>query len=391
MNHITDCEGAYSISRRGFLGAASAVLTFAALPKLAIGQEATQTRLLVILLRGGMDGLFAMPPIGDGDLSSLRKHLQPENLQDLDGFFALHETLQNVHRAYADGNALLVHSTSLPYTGRSHFEGQDIMESGVMRPFASRTGWLGRALDLSGYSAAITMTLPVPLVLRGKGTSDTLYPTWIAKAPKEFYDKLLPGWAADPDLAAFGAQMQAQTAALATSSGRVPGQDNSIVELARSAAQRLKTATGPRVAVLDHVGFDTHSGQPGQHADRLREVDDAIGAFRATMGPVWKDTLVVTVTEFGRTAAENGSWGTDHGWGTSIFVLGGKLKKSGIVADWPGLDKKVLFEGRDLKATIDARALYGAVVSSAFGIDPDRVRKDIIEYEKSPVFEEFLV
>jgi uncharacterized protein (DUF1501 family) len=389
MKRFEDREGLFSLTRRQFLGA-TAALTFAAWPDFAAGQQPTRTRLLVILLRGGMDGLFAMPPVGDDDLSDLRKNLAPQNLQDLDGFFALHETLGNVHQAYADGNALLVHAASLPYTGRSHFEGQDIMESGVMRPYASPTGWLGRALDVTGYSAALTMTLPVPLVLRGKTTADTLFPTWISGTPPGVYDSVLKGWTADADLAGFAAQMQAQGSRLGMVTGRKPGQDNSLTDLARSAAQRLKADDGPRVAVLDHVGFDTHASQPGQHADRLREIDEAIGAFRQGMGPVWSDTLVVTVTEFGRTAAENGSWGTDHGWATAIFLLGGRLKKSGIVADWPGLEKKSLFEGRDLKATIDARSLYGAVVSTALGIDPERVRKDVIEYEKSSLFDEFL-
>jgi uncharacterized protein (DUF1501 family) len=389
MKRIDDCEGSLSFTRRQFLGAGAA-LTFAAWPGFAAGDTPTKTRLLVILLRGGMDGLFAMPPVGDDELPDLRKNLAPENLQDLDGFFALHETLQNVHQAYADGNALLVHAASLPYTGRSHFEGQDIMESGVMRPYASPTGWLGRALDITGYSAALTMTLPVPLVLRGRKTTDTLFPTWISGAPAGVYDGVLKGWTDDADLAGFGAQMQAEGSKLGMATGRRPGNDNSLDDLARSAAKRLKADDGPRVAVLDHVGFDTHASQPGQHADRLREIDAAIGAFRKGMGPVWSDTLVVTVTEFGRTAAENGSWGTDHGWATAIFLLGGRLKKSGIVADWPGLEKKSLFEGRDLKATIDARSLYGAVVSSALGIDPERVRKDVIEYERSPLFDEYL-
>jgi len=389
MTRSNDSDHVHSISRRCFLGT-SAALTFAALPELALGQQATETRLLVILMRGGMDGLFAMPPVGDKTLDSLRKNLRVENVQNLDGFFALHETLQNVHRAYADNQALLVHGASLPYTGRSHFEGQDIMESGVMRPYASPTGWLGRALDLTGYSAAITMTLPVPLILRGKKTSDTFYPTWISRVPRDLYDKLLPAWDADPDLARFGAQLKAQGASLSMTPDIRPGEDNSIVELAKSAADRLKIEDGPRIAVLDHVGFDTHASQPGMHADKLRDIDDAIGAFRDRMGPAWKNSLVVTVTEFGRTAAENGSWGTDHGYGTAIFVLGGKLKKSGIVADWPGLKKSELFESRDLKATIDARALYGKIVSSALGIEPERVRKEVMEHDESALFDPYL-
>jgi len=389
MTRTSDRSYSFAITRRSLLGA-GAVLTFAALPELAIGQSTTDTRLLVILLRGGMDGLFAMPPVGDGELDSLRRNLKLENTRPLDDFFALHERLPNVHQAYVDGHALLVHATSLPYKGRSHFEGQDIMESGVMRPYASPSGWLGRALDLTGYSAALTMTLPVPLILRGKKTSDTFYPTWIPSAGPLVYQKLLPRWASDPDLASFGAQLQPLAAGPSMGPRREAGQDNSISELAKSAAKRLKEDDGPRIAVLDHVGFDTHASQPGQHADRLGEIDDAIGAFRDGMGEAWKNALVVTVTEFGRTAGENGSWGTDHGYGTAIFVLGGAVRKSGIVADWPGLKKKALFEGRDLMATIDGRGLYGKIVSTALGIDPARVRKEVIEHDKSTLFDAYL-
>lgn len=389
MKLVADCENSISISRRSFLKA-GAILSFAALPELALGQAASDNRLLVILLRGGMDGLFAMPPIGDKSLQGLRRNLRPDGLLKLDGFFALHPALKNIHRIYHEGQALLVHGTSLPYTGRSHFEGQDIMESGIMRPYASASGWLGRALEVSGLSAALTMTLPVPLVLRGKRYVDTYYPTWIRDMPKAAYRNLMPVWAADPDLADFARQLTDEITKPKLSSGRLPGADNSISDLALSAAIRLREIGGPRVAVLDHVGFDTHSSQTGQHAERLRDVDRAIDVFQRAIGPVWKDTLVVTVTEFGRTAAENGSWGTDHGWGTSIFVLGGKLKKGGIVADWPGLKKNVLFEGRDLKATIDARSLYGHVVSTTFNIEADRVQKEVLDFEPSYRFDEYI-
>jgi uncharacterized protein (DUF1501 family) len=389
MINRNDCEGSISVTRRGFLRA-SAILTFAALPELATGQEATETRLLVILLRGGMDGLFAVPPVGDKTLWSLRKHLKPEGLGKLDGFFALHPALKNVANLYKNKQALLVHGTSNPYTGRSHFEGQDVMESGVMEPYASASGWLGRALEVSGQSAALALSLPVPLILRGKQYSDNYFPTWISSVSRPAYRKLVPLWAEDPDLAEVSKKFTAELSFATVNTERVPGEDNSLADLARNAADRLLMKNGPRVAVLDHVGFDTHASQPGTHSDRLREVDEAIGLFQRTMGAVWKDTLVVTVTEFGRTAAENGSWGTDHGWGTSIFVLGGKLKKGGIVADWPGLKRNSLFEGRDLKATIDARSLYGRVVSTALNIDPERVRREVIDFDPSDRFDGYL-
>lgn len=379
-----------SVSRRSFLKA-SAMLSFAALPDLSFAEEAAAGRLLVILLRGGMDGLFAMPPVGDPNLKRHRRDLMPDNLRKLDGFFALHPALNNIHQAYQDGQALLVHGTSLPYTGRSHFEGQDIMESGREVAYSSPSGWLGRALEVAGQQPAVAMSLPVPLILRGAGTADSSFPTWIRTPSKTLYEKIEPIWAGDPDLAEFGRQL-AETARDGgmMSSGR-PNQQTPLSQLAREAAQRLARDDGPRVAVLDHVGFDTHAGQPGLHSNRLREVDEAIGTFRRTIGKdIWQQTLVLTVTEFGRTADQNGSWGTDHGWGSCVFVLGGRLKKSGTVADWPGLRGKDLYEGRDLKATLDARALYAAALTATLGIDPDRIAGEIMSYEKTAAFDAYL-
>ncbi len=384
------CECHELISRRSFLGGAAAVLTFAGLPGLSLAAEPGNGRLLVILLRGGMDGLFAVPPIGDPGLKGKRRHLIPDGARKLDGIFALHPALGTVGDLYGAGQALIVHSVSFPYTGRSHFQGQDIMESAADRPYDLKTGWLGRALDASGYTA-VTMSLPVPLILRGKQAPESRYPTWISNPPTSVYKGLGRLWAADPDIATFGGQL-VEEAGKPNMNGRLRmGQDANLGSLAEVAAHQLREADGPRVAVLDHVGFDTHASQPGEHSDKLRDVDQAIGRFRRTIGDdVWKKTLVVTVTEFGRTVAENGSWGTDHGWGTCAFVVGGALKKSGVLADWPGLKSRDLYEGRDLKATLDARALYASVVSSALGLDPEVVRRDVLSFDKTNAFEDYI-
>jgi uncharacterized protein (DUF1501 family) len=385
-----DCEGSVSLTRRGFLKA-TAILSFAALPQFSLGASASDTRLLVILLRGGLDGLFAVPPVGDPQLGALRQHINPDDLHALDGFFALHPSLTTVRDLYAKGEALIVHGVSLPYTGRSHFEGQDVMETGVMTPYAIKSGWLGRALEMQGYFSGITMTLPIPLIMRGATSVEAKYPTWIASMSADVYDRLTPLWTEDAELAPIGMQIQADKALLARPPGLLVGRTNSIQTLAIEAGNRLRIGDGPRIAVLDHVGFDTHSNQPDDAAVRMREVDEAIGAFRNAIGDeVWKQTLIVTVTEFGRTAAENGSLGTDHGWGSSIFVLGGKLRRSGIVADWPGLKPINLYEGRDLMATLDARSLYGAVLSSALHLDPERIRRDVLDYAPTTIYDAYL-
>jgi len=388
-NGLFNCEG-MTLSRRSFLKA-SAILSFAALPSLSWGKTTTDVRLLTILLRGGMDGMHALPPVGDPGFAALRRNVNPDDALKLDSFFAMHPSFKTVQNMYAKGEALLVGASSIPYTGRSHFEGQNVMESGVMTPYASETGWMGRALDLLGYHS-IAMSLPLPLILRGKADPDNFYPSWMEPVPPDIYKQLLPLWDDDLSLAPYGQQVGSELMAGDQPQPMgLPGGKNSLESLARAAARRFNEPDGPRMAVLDHVGFDTHSRENSQNSDRFREVDDAIAGFRSVIhDDVWKNTLVVTVTEFGRTAAENGSQGTDHGYGTAIFVLGGRLKKAGIVADWPGLKTKNLFEGRDLLATIDARSLYGAIMSNVLNIDPEQVRRDVIEHTPTSLFDAYL-
>ncbi|HVY20990.1 MAG TPA: DUF1501 domain-containing protein [Bauldia sp.] len=389
MTPPTECiEG--GLSRRSFMKA-SAILTLAGLPDLAWSAEVNDRRLVIVLLRGGMDGLFSMPPVGDKNLNSRRRHLVTDGLLKLDGFFTLHPALKTLHQLYQDNQALLVHGISVPYTGRSHFEGQDIMQTGLLTPYASKSGWAGRALEVAGYGS-VTMSLPVPLVLRGENFAESRYPTWMVQPPPELYSKLVPLWAADDVIAPFGDQIRDEIlhptntmAITKTSEG-----ETALSTLARDAASRLVTADGPRVAVLDYVGFDTHSQEDSQQASKLRGLDTAIATLQKGMRDRWKDTLVVTVTEFGRTIAENGSWGTDHGWGSAIFVTGGLLKKAGVVADWPGLATKNLYEGRDLKATIDARSLYAKIISSVFQIDPEMVKQKVIDAPKDDRFDAYI-
>ena len=389
-NQFFNCEGLPMLSRRSFLKA-SAILTFAALPELSLGQSPSETRLLTILLRGGLDGMHAMPPVGDKLLGSLRRNTNPDETLKLDKFFALHPAFKTVHEMYQKGEALLIHGASIPYTGRSHFEGQNIMESGIMAPYTSPTGWMGRALDVHGYDS-VAMSLPLPLILRGKAKPDNYYPSWMRPVPAKIYNLILPLWADDLSFAVYGKQVSEEINAKGMYAPPIGiGNTSSLADLARNAGQRLSKPDGPRMAVLDHVGFDTHANEVSGNSMRFAEVDDAIAAFRkAVPDDVWKNTLIVTVTEFGRTAFENGSRGTDHGYGTAIFVMGGKLKKSGIVADWPGLKKSQLFEERDLLATIDARSLYGALMSNVLDIDPEQVRRDVLDYTPNELFSAYL-
>ena len=377
------------MTRRAFLKA-TAVLSFAALPGLArAGVGATDGRLLVILLRGGLDGLYAAPPIGDKNLGDRRRDLIDKNLLPLDSFFALNPALPELHGFYKSGQLVIVHGASIPYKQRSHFEGQNMMETGGDAPYVLKTGWLGRALDTAGLPA-VAMSLPVPLILRGRNYADSSYPSFMLRPPAAIYDSLLPIWSTDPAIAEFGKPLVEEATTKADRLLRI-GQQPSIFDLAREAAKRMSAADGPRVAVIDDVGYDSHSQEVDRVSDKLRTIDHGIRAFADQLGPdLWAKSLVLTVTEFGRTVAENGGWGTDHGYGTCAFMTGGLLKKSGVVADWPGLTTKNLFEGRDLLATIDVRIVYGKAVSTVLGLDPDLVRRDVINYPKDTRLDAYL-
>ena len=378
------------MTRRSFLKA-TAVLSFAALPGFSLGAAPTDGRLLVILLRGGMDGLYTVPPIGDKNLRDHRKDLIDQGLLPLDGFFALNPAMPGLHKFYQKGEALFVHGTSIPYKLRSHFEGQNLMESGGDAPYALKTGWLGRALDVAQLPS-VTMSLPVPLILRGRGYAISSYPSGTPRPGKELYDKLLPIWTLDPAIGPFGRSLLAEVSDPLPASMAYDNPDGpDIDQLAREAGKRMVASDGPRVAVIDDVGYDTHSKEVEGASQKLSKIDAAITSFAAAVGPeVWKKSLVLTITEFGRTVAENGSWGTDHGYGTCVIAAGGLLKKSGVVADWPGLKQSNLFEGRDLLATIDARSLYAKAITSVLGIDPDLVQSQVIAGPKTGAFDAYL-
>ena len=152
-----------------------------------------------------------------------------------------------------------------------------------------------------------------------------------------------------------------------------------IESLAKTAAKQIRQDGGPSVAVFDLGGFDTHSfqgGDNGQHADELKKYDSAIGALKRYLGPAYGDTIIVTLTEFGRTVAQNGGSGTEHGYGTALLIAGGLLPSSRMLGDWPGLKKEALYEGRDLAATIDVRAAYASVMGHVFDRDHQSMCRD---------------
>jgi len=308
----------------------------------------------------------------------------------LNSFFALNPAMPNLHRLYSSGAATIVHASATPYRERSHFDGQDVLESGVLRPGASETGWLNRALTTlaadtrvgSAKRNAFAVGPVTPLVVRGPAPVLSWTPPRLPPANDDTTMRLLDLYRhTDPALArALEERMglAAIAGAGATKSeqrpaGGGPAQLRAyFAESAGMAAKFLAQPDGPRIGALAFDGWDTHQDEGalnGRLAALLGALDGALAAIETNMGPAWRDTAVVVVTEFGRTARINGTEGTDHGTATVALLAGGALKGGRVIADWPGLKPAQLQDGRDLKPTTDLRAVVKGLLNEHLRVD----------------------
>ena len=369
------------MERRNFLKGTLGTLYMMATPNMAFPDtKITEKRLLIVLLRGGMDGLASIPPIGDKNLSKIRKDVLVNGAADLDGFFGINPSLKFLGSEYHQGRAAFVHATSFPYTGRSHFDGQNIMETGGEQAYALTSGWVGRAMNAAGYSS-LSVSLPIPIILRGNELNSNYFPTNFRKVNPAVYNDVQQMWKEDPQLSGLIEPMMAREIDL-FGAGR-----GKTRELVSFAAKEMHKPNGPRVGLLEFEGFDTHAlqgNEQGHHAEILAELDGVLEAFKRQMGDLYENTVVVTVTEFGRTASENGTQGTDHGYGSAIFLAGGLVKGKQVVSDWPGLSTKNLYEGRDLLMTIDARDVYAEVIKTVFDLNDEDISRDVFIGYNSP-------
>jgi uncharacterized protein (DUF1501 family) len=333
------------------------------------------------VLRGALDGLAAVAPVGDPDWPGLRGE-QAITLDGktpalaLDSFFALHPAMINLHRLYHAGHATIVHAAATAYRERSHFDGQDVLESGLDRPGATDTGWLNRALSTlepagraGGRRDAFAIGPIAPLVVRGPAPVLSWTPRRLPPAGDDTLMRLMELYRhTDPALARVLEERVGLTA-IARAGGmdgeqpRGPRAGQARVyfaEAAGTAARFLARPDGPRVGALAFDGWDTHAAAGvvnGRLASLLGALDGALGAAETEMKDAWRETVVAVVTEFGRTARINGTEGTDHGTATVALLAGGALQGGRVLADWPGLRPFDLHEGRDLKPTTDLRAV----------------------------------
>ncbi|MBI1179850.1 MAG: DUF1501 domain-containing protein [Alphaproteobacteria bacterium] len=364
-------------TRRHILGAMAALpLAGLSFPTLSWSAPAGDARFMVLILRGAMDGLAAVPPLADPGLARLRAPLVPGRpgseggALDLDGSFALHPALGSLHALYRQGDLAVIHACASPYRERSHFSGQDALENGTATEAGAHDGWLGRALGpgrpVDG-DRAVALGETVPLILQGGSGVTSWSPSILPQADTDTLQRIARLYERDPQLsAALSAALEANQVASADGDGKArPGAGPAarFISLMQAAGRFMATPGGPRVAVADLGGWDTHAGQNGKLGRQFDMLGAGIDALRKSLGEAWRSTAVLVVTEFGRTAAVNGTAGTDHGTAGVAFLLGGAVAGGRVIADWPGLAAGQLHEGRDLRPTIDLRAVAKGVLS----------------------------
>ncbi|MCK5911247.1 MAG: DUF1501 domain-containing protein [Caulobacter sp.] len=398
------------LNRRSLLGLGASLgigVTFLGGQAFAASEsDLARKKLIVVICRGGMDGLSVSPPVGDANYAALRGSiaLKPDEVLKLDGTFGLHPELSTVHALALQGEARIAPAIASPDRARSHFEAQDVLETGASGVYGADTGWLNRTLEVlapirpvEGLSVGST----APLILRGKVQAASWSPgkgvDESARLPtllQDLYktDPLLgPAFArgletetmAQQAMTAMAATPAMNLAAASTPSMAAPGPMSPTMANDRrnrqggEAARKLGSTLGgfmiqprgPQIAAVSLDGFDTHAGQSGQIATRLSYLDAVLDGLHAGLGAEWKNTVVIAVTEFGRTARVNGTGGTDHGTASTALILGGALKPGGIVGDWPGLAQNALFENRDTAPTLDMRSLFKGVLADHLGVD----------------------
>lgn len=372
-------------TRRDFLRVTAAGSLAGAFPGLTLAAPGrARQRLVLVILRGGLDGLAAVAPYGDPAYQSARGGLalEPpgnrEGLQDLDGFFALHPMLAALHKYYQGGELIAVHAVASAYRKRSHFDAQNVLELGLDTPHGSRQGWLNRALPMLGTEAAgaagdfaMAIGQSVPLVLRGPENVGSWAPARLPGPDHDLMNRLVALYDEDAFL---GPRLEAALSADRMAGGSMGGglrPGEQFGKLTEAAARMLSDAAGPRIAVIEAGGWDSHANQgreAGALAQRLRRLDQGLDKLATGMGPAWRHTVVLVVTEFGRTVAMNGTRGTDHGTAGMALVLGGAVDGGRVLGDWPGLARSQLRDGRDLTPATDLRSLYKGILRDHLGV-----------------------
>ncbi len=378
-DHKTD------VSRRRFLAALGGTAVLTLWPGLSPAASGGQTRLVVVLLRGAMDGLHLLPPRDDADYLRARGQLAVRDALMLDGSFGLHPKMAFAHQLYADQQLLPLVAVAPPYRRRSHFDAQDCLENGTAAPGGARDGWIGRCIQSMTASEGVAIAQVMPLAMRGSERAEIWSPPLPRDLPDALMQQLQPLYAADARLAPMYADAMA---AVATEMGDMQGKNGRgafrLPDAMAAAAKRMRGPDAARIAFVEDSGWDTHRGQQLALDRKFGELDAGLRAIRDGLGDEWSRTAVVVVTEFGRTVAANGSAGTDHGVGGVALLAGGAVRGGRVGGDWPGLTAGALLDGRDLRPTTDMRALFKGLLAGHLAV-PEAALETRIFPDSRPV------
>lgn len=377
------------LSRRLFLKSSALIGCSAAahplLSPIAFASMPGDNRLVVIILRGAMDGLDVFQPYGDPALRGLRQTLSPGpdgGAHDLDGFFALHPTLAPLMPLWQAGELAFAPAVSTPYRDkRSHFDGQDMLEAGTgtdVEAMRMRDGWLNRLLQAmpgAQSETAYSVGLDDMRILDGAAPAKSWAPQTRFRLSAQGQRLLAHVWHDDPLFRPAGEQaLEIINDGLARVDAEA-GPARDAEALARFAADRLNGET--RIASFSISGWDSHARQRPVIDRALQRLGTAILTLRADLGANWQRTTVLAMTEFGRTVRENGTAGTDHGTGGAMLVAGGNIRGGRAFGGWPGLAEGDLYAGRDLMPLRDIRAHAAWVMRGLFGMSPDVLERSV--------------
>ena len=382
------------LTRRSFMAAgtaASALAPFGA-PALAFAKANTERRFVFIIQRGAADGLSILAPTGDPGFAGIRGDFASDAAAGtkLDSFFTLHPALSQVSGMYSEKQALFVHAVASPYRDRSHFDGQNVLETGGSAAYRLKDGWINRLLGLLPVidSKALALSSTVPMALRGEREVSSYASSQLPSPSDDLLARVGSLYESDPQLhelwtAAMDTRMKAGT--VAQGAGGEKGSATGAL------AARMLLGDGARIAMIETNGWDTHSAQRGRLNAQLRDLDQMLGALKTGLGTQWANTLVIIATEFGRTARPNGTGGTDHGQGSASMLLGGAVAGGRVLADWPGLADAALYEGRDLRPTADLDALIAGALAQHYSLEPARVMRTLFPQTRGTALERPLV
>jgi uncharacterized protein (DUF1501 family) len=381
------------IDRRIFLGASAGLTAALGLPRMALATASGDRRFVFIIQRGAADGLAIVAPTGDPAFAGIRGDFARDSAggTKLDSMFTLHPALAETGKLYAAREALFVHAVASPYRERSHFDGQNILETGGARAYQRQDGWMNRLVGLlpPEEGKALALTATIPPALRGFNQVSSYAPSALPDASGELMRRVTMLYEGDAQLHALWNQA-VETRAMAGDGAGGGRRDNGAATGAL-AARLLSGDKGAHIAFIETEGWDTHANQRGALTRNLRNLDALLAALKGGLGAEWNKTLVVVATEFGRTAAPNGTGGTDHGTASAAMLLGGAVAGGRVIADWPGLTRSQLHEGRDLRPTRGLDALIAGALAQHYGLEPKRAMAILFPDARGVAVEEGLM